>query len=382
MGCSSSDIFLIKAETYANSGDFGYPCLDGESPSTFLNKFIAASTNSMCVGNSLAGLFRSIGYNCNSSELRASRPEVNVYGNLVNNEYYYSLTSTQKTTQVYESPSSEYCAEGGIYAGNFKLEIENGIITQNTADCSNQVGTPPGCSSYDPGCIFGNGICPYSPYFLGGRLEEGFGTVNISCTQASQKGNEDCEGAEGKTTSNYNAMLSNLINYDLLFPLAKDAVPKKLEIYENNLPQDSQGNKCQGENYGPNGCYGFPAPNAGFAYDTLHAPTGLQDNSPSYSVITQKWRVRLGDTENFVKNNLSEKYTLYVYYYTGENPDTSITPCCNSCNCFDGIILKQKDITLTYNNNKKGDYILSQDYLEFDNFDYSGPSKNLYYCSK
>jgi hypothetical protein len=376
MGCSSSDIFLIKAETYANSGDFGFPCLNGDN-GNYLKRFIGSSISSICVDqNEIAGLYGTIQGNCDSNEVWEYQPKVNQYGNVINQEVYYKLSSNQMSKYLEFSQGNACggcCPEGGIFIGNFITERVQGITTQDTANCNRQNGTPPGCDPSDNFCFSANGNC----FTYGIDPPEEF-----TCKLYKYSEFEDCIQGQGGTLSKSNINLLEPVTYDLLFPLAKDAVPKKLEIYENNLPQDSQGNKCQGENYGPNGCYGFPAPNAGFAYDTLHAPTGLQDNSPSYSVITQKWRVRLGDTENFVKNNLSEKYTLYVYYYTGENPDTSITPCCNSCNCFDGIILKQKDITLTYNNNKKGDYILSQDYLEFDNFDYSGPSKNLYYCSK
>lgn len=376
MGCSSSDIFLIKAETYANSGSFGVRCFNDEAQ-TFLNRHYASSSKSLCLTPPPWAVQQS---SCNSQEKIKYDIEVTKYGGLVNKEIFYSLNSQQNLTEIEETRGSSCedncCPEGGTVNALFQYRRENGIVVENTINCNIKNGTPPGC----------NGEGGYITDTHCGNF------INTNCsppggpdctTYSSDNTDFTCNGqgfGDGFLNVKAFGSLRTPVDYDKLAPKVAEANDKKINILHENSPQNDQGYNCGNQR---TSCYGFPSPNIGGIYDTLYSPTGFG----GFDVIGQKWRVKVAETESELRNDLSQKYQLYAYYYTGQNPDTTVSPCCNSCECFDGTIVAQKDIELTYDqSNKKseynGEYILSSDYIEFDNFEYTGSAKNLYYCSK
>lgn len=396
MGCSSSDIFLIKVETLTNTEDFGFGCLVGNSqggPSpeddgkNYLDHIVNTSSSYACETGTDIDF---ISYSCQASLIENYYPTVNAYGEIEDKEIYYNFITNQNSLDI---NSSIYlcdgcCPEGGSATGEFQLLRINGITVKNSSSCSVQLGSPAGCDGggnalpfcFVPSLItqFGLGFCSDLYVFMIGDQSV---TVNPQeCTkhQFQKNDSEYCGWGGDLSKINVNERLSKEVTVSLLIPIAKESINKKINIYENNLAQNSEGLNC---GVGKNACYGFPAPNQGYSFDTILPFT----NSNIADVAAQKWRVRVAEKESVLKNDLYQKYTLYAYYYASENPDTTVSPCCNSCECFDGTIVKQQDITLTYNNspsNRKGEYILSSDYMEFDNFAYSGPAKNLYYCSK
>ena len=103
MGCTSSDIFLIKAENFADSGDFGTPCFN-LSPGTFLNRNWISSRSKLCMGPGLdiGGIFDQTQSSCSSQQKETYDIEVAKYGGLespslkgglVNKQIFYSMKS-------------------------------------------------------------------------------------------------------------------------------------------------------------------------------------------------------------------------------------------------------------------------------------------------
>ncbi len=391
MGCSSSDIFLIKAENFANSGSFGVGCFNDEAQ-TFLNRHYASSSKSLCLTPPPWAVQQS---SCNSQEKIEYDIEVAKYGGLesaslngglVNKEIFYSLNSRQDLTEIEETQGSSCedncCSEGGKVNALFQYRRENGVVVENTIDCNIRNGTPPGCNGEggyitDTNCSnFTNTTC-----YTTSMIFNNFGYPPTDCTTYSfDYTDSTCNGqgyGDGFLNVKAFGLLRTPVDYDKLAPKVAEANDKKINILDQNSPQNDQGYNCGNER---TSCYQLIGENYD---DTLYSPTGFG----GFDVIGQKWRVKVAATESELRNDLSQKYQLYAYYYTAQNPDTTVSPCCNSCECFDGTIVAQKDIELTYNqSNKKSEYnseyILSSDYLEFDNFEYTGSAKNLYYCSK
>ena len=389
MGCTSSDIFLIKAENFANSGSFGVGCFNDEfkvlpDAQSFLNRYYVSSSKSLCLTLPPWAVQRS---SCNSEEKIEYDIEVAKYGGLesaadggglVNKEIFYSLNSQQNLTEIEETQGTSCedncCPEGGTTYASFQYRRENGIVVENTIDCNIKNGTPPGC----------NGEGGYLTDTYCGNFQ------NTNCSPTSTPTdcttysfdytNPTCNGygfGDGFLNVKAFGSLSTPVNYDKLAPKVAEANDKKINILHKNSPQNDQGDNCGNER---TSCYQLLGENHS---DPLYSPTGFG----GWDIIGQKWRVKVAATESELKSDLSQKYQLYTYYYTGQNPDTTVSPCCNSCECFDGTIVAQKYIELRYDNDYKkseynGEYILSSDYIEFDNFEYTGSAKNLYYCSK
>ena len=361
MGCSSSDIFLIKAETYANRGDFGTPCFNLNG-GTFLNRNWISSRTKLCMGDDIGGIFDETQSSCSSEQKETYDIEVTKYGGLVNKLIFYSMKS-----QFYISNArmGEGCTpEGGVYNMSYEDIIKNGIVVKNTSTCQSQEGWPPGCIETNSNCAYSINTNCFT-----------FGDTPTDCKRYSFEYNHpNCDDAyDGSENIKSFGSLGTPVNYDNLVPKVAEANDKKIDIFHKNSPQNDQGDNCGNER---TSCYQLLGENY---HDALYSPTGFG----GWDIIGQKWRVKVASPENELKSDLSQKYQLYAYYYTGQNPDTTVSPCCNSCGCFDGTIVAQKDIKLSYDqSNKKSEYILSRDYIEFDNFEYTGPAKNLYYCSK
>lgn len=397
MGCAS-DIFLIKAENFANSGSFGVGCFNDEfkvlpDAQSFLNRYYASSSKSLCLTPPPWAVQRS---SCNSQEKIEYDIEVAKYGGLesasdfgglINKEIFYSLNNQQNITEIEETRGSSCedncCPEGGTTYASFQHRRENGVVVRNTIDdCNIKNGTPAGCNGEegyltDTNCgNFINTTC-YTRY----GISLNFGYPPTDCTTYSfDYTDPTCNGyglGDGFLNVKAFGSLSTPVDYDKLAPKVAEANDKKINILHENSPQNDQGYNCGNER---TSCYQLLGENYD---DVLYSPTGFGGRD----IIGQKWRVKVAAPEDELKSNLSQKYQLYAYYYTGQNPDTTVSPCCNSCGCFDGTIVAQKDIELTYDqSNKKseynGKYILSSDYIEFHNFEYTGSAKNLYYCSK
>lgn len=391
MGCTSSDIFLIKAETYANSGSFGVGCFNGE-PQTFLKRYYASSSKSLCLTPPPWAEQQS---SCNSQEKVEYDIEVAKYGGLesaslngglVNKEIFYSLNNQQNITEIEETRGSSCedscCSEGGTVNALFQYRRENGVVVRNTIDdCNIKNGTPAGCNGEggyltDTNCgDFINTNC-LGLAFNGQPLEH----EATDCAKYSYYYTDPtCNGqgfGYGFLTEKAFGSLRTPVDYDKLAPKVAEANDKKINILHKNSPQNDQGYNCGNER---TSCYQLLGENYD---DALYSPTGFG----GWDIIGQKWRVKVAAPEDELENDPYQLYQLHAYYHTGQNPDTTVSPCCCG-GCFDGTIVAQKYIELRYNNDYKkseynGEYILSNDYIEFDNFEYTGLAKNMYYCSK
>ena len=324
--CNPLKIYAIGANS--NITMQGYGCLDGSNPGYFFSTFNYSrkkdedGTYGDCdddVGNSRGEIESQSGSGIKTYTL-------DQYGDL-----------DVQTTTVYRGSDSGY--DNALYDnvvanwfGEYSLQRDGSVECIFTLT-ENGITTVDQC--VDAQCDWGglclNSIGPNPGVGWTTSCERSYKSINTSydqvvsccyvCGAATCPGGEppcecsDCDilGSIAGYTNDYAELTMNgkMESADFL-GLAKESAVKKLDIKLKNGNQSSDGSNC-----GPNkdSCWG----------------------------LSSNFKVALD------KDSLLTKFkeiTGRVFLYTlGGNPNTS--PCCNSCGCFDGTILKSQGFTLS-----------------------------------
>jgi hypothetical protein len=165
---------------------------------------------------------------------------------------------------------------------------------------------------------------------------------------------------------NYNTSnvtnISNDKDLDFFFGIAVSSVNTKIDIYEFNKPQNSNGDNC-GE--GKDACW----EGAG----SFQIADNNLDDPNATSTTAQKLKFKIGTPkEEFNKEYKSVSGKVY-FYYDGDGK----TPCCDED--FDGTVVKEQDYSISAGETFKNDYFAS-DAGDFDNNDQSLVGKTINIC--